>query len=127
MAVKNGRLIYPSEHEEQKGFINWFRHKFPHLLIFAVPNGEKRAISVAKRLKAEGVLAGVPDLFILLPDGETLILEMKREKGGRLSPQQKDFISKSETLGHTVLIGYGAKDASEKVLSYLIHKKDRQP
>ena len=44
-----------SEHSEQVGFVNWFRAKYPKVLIFAIPNGEKRSISVATRLKAEGV------------------------------------------------------------------------
>jgi hypothetical protein len=118
MDASNGRLIYPSEHEEQKGFVNWFRIKFPYLLMFAVPNGEKRAISVAKRLKAEGVLAGVPDLFILLPEGKTLIIEMNRQKGGKLSTEQKKVIAKITELGHPVIIGYGAEDASRKTLDY---------
>jgi len=54
----------PSEHSEQVGFINWFRVQYPRVLIFAIPNGEKRSISVAKRLKAEGVVRGIPDLYI---------------------------------------------------------------
>lgn len=48
--------IYPSEHDEQKALIKWARSKGIELL-FAIPNGGYRAISVAKRLKAEGVKA----------------------------------------------------------------------
>ena len=29
-----------SEHIEQVSFVNWFRDKYPHCIIFAVPNGE---------------------------------------------------------------------------------------
>jgi hypothetical protein len=43
----------------------------------------------------EGVSPGVPDLFI--PDW-LLWVEMKREKGGRVSPEQKDWISISTAL-----------------------------
>ena len=78
--------ISPSEHDEQVGFINWFRAKYSGVLIFAIPNGEKRAISVAKRLKAEGVVRGVPDLYV---PTWNLWIEMKRASGGRLSPDQK--------------------------------------
>jgi hypothetical protein len=46
----------PSEHSEQVGFVNWFNVQYPRVLIFAIPNGEKRSITVAKRLKAEGVV-----------------------------------------------------------------------
>ena len=72
----------PLEHAEQVGFLNWFRSRFPSVLIFAIPNGDHRAITTAKRLKAEGVTAGIPDLFIPQWD---LWVEMKRREGGRLS------------------------------------------
>jgi len=105
----------PSEHEEQVGFINWFRAKYPDVLIFAIPNGEKRAISVAKRLKAEGVVRGIPDLII--PQW-TLWVEMKRVSGGRLSPEQKSMIIYLESVGQTVIIGKGATDASKKIMEF---------
>ena len=106
----------PSEHEEQVGLVNWFRERFNGVLIFAIPNGEKRAISVAKRLKAEGVVRGVPDLFI--PEWN-LWVEMKRVQGGRLSPDQKNMISYLESIGQTVIVGKGARHASELILNYV--------
>jgi|TARA_R100001463_G_scaffold64861_5_gene118053 hypothetical protein len=108
--------ISPSEHDEQVGFINWFRAKYPSVLIFAIPNGEKRAISVAKRLKAEGVVRGVPDLYV---PAWKLWIEMKRASGGRLSPDQKEMINYLESIGNTVIIGKGASDASKKVLEFM--------
>ena len=108
--------ISPSEHSEQVGFINWFRAKYPDVLIFAIPNGEKRAISVAKRLKMEGVVRGVPDLFV---PAWTLWIEMKRVSGGRLSPEQKQMISYLEGVKHTVIVGKGATDASQQVLKFI--------
>jgi hypothetical protein len=108
--------ISPSEHDEQVGFINWFRAKYPSVLIFAIPNGEKRAISVAKRLKAEGVVRGVPDLYV---PAWKLWIEMKRASGGRLSPDQKEMINYLESIGNTVIIGKGASDASKKVLDFM--------
>lgn len=111
----------PTEHLEQVGLVQWFRLAYPHLLMFAIPNGEKRAISVAKRLKAEGVVSGVPDLAICLPNGQMLWVEMKRIKGSRLSQEQKEVHELLENLDHSVIIGYGAKDASEKIIIFL-HK-----
>ena len=108
--------ISPSEHSEQVGFINWFRSQYPEILIFAIPNGEKRAISVAKRLKAEGVVRGVPDLFI---PAWNLWIEMKRVSGGRLSTDQKQMISYLENIGHTVIIGKGATDASQNIRKFM--------
>lgn len=108
--------ISPSEHSEQVGFINWFRAKYSQVLIFAIPNGEKRAISVAKRLKMEGVVRGVPDLFV---PAWNLWIEMKRVSGGRLSPDQKQMIEYLEGARHTVIVGKGATDASQQVLKFM--------
>jgi|TARA_B110000211_G_scaffold57297_1_gene64014 hypothetical protein len=85
------------------------------VLIFAIPNGEKRAITVAKRLKAEGVVRGIPDLFI--PQWN-LWVEMKRVSGGRLSPEQKGMIGYLEGVGHKVIVGKGAADASKQILEF---------
>ena len=110
----------PSEHSEQVGFINWFRVKYPQVLIFAIPNGEKRAITVAKRLKAEGVVRGIPDLYI---PAWNLWVEMKRISGGRLSPEQKGMIQYLEGIGQKVIVGKGAADASRQILEFLEEKK----
>tara|TARA_R110000823_G_scaffold305033_1_gene426854 strand:- start:229 stop:495 length:267 start_codon:yes stop_codon:yes gene_type:complete len=85
-------------------------------LIFAIPNGEKRAISVAKRLKMEGVVRGVPDLFV---PAWNLWIEMKRVSGGRLSPDQKQMIEYLEGARHTVIVAKGATDASQQVLKFM--------
>ena len=104
---------YPSEHDEQVGFVNWFRTKFPKVLIFAIPNGGKRSIGAGKKFKAEGVVAGIPDLFIPAWD---VWVEMKRESGGRLSPDQREMIKYLESEGYHVIVGKGAKDASKQIM-----------
>ena len=104
---------YPSEHDEQVGFVNWFRTRFPKVLIFAIPNGGKRSIGAGKKFKAEGVVAGVPDLFIPAWD---VWVEMKRKTGGRLSPDQKEMIKYLESEGYKVIVGKGATDASRQIM-----------
>ena len=103
----------PSEHDEQAGFVQWFRAKWPRVLVFAIPNGGKRSIVTAKRLRREGVTPGVPDLYI---PAWGIWIEMKRQKGGRTSPDQDAMIQYLEEIGHTVIVGYGAMDASDKLL-----------
>ncbi len=115
-AAMRSTVSLPSEHDEQAGFIQWFRAKWPRVLIFAIPNGGKRNISTAKKLKLEGVVPGVPDLFI---PAWGIWIEMKRQKGGRTSSDQDDMISYLESIGHRVIVGYGATDASDKLLSLL--------
>ena len=64
-------------------------------------------------LKAEGVQAGVPDLFV---PAWSLWIEMKRETGGTVSPAQRDWIAYLEGIGHTVIVGRGFDDAREQVI-----------
>ena len=106
----------PSEHAEQVGFVRWFRAKWPRVMIFAIPNGGKRNITTAKLLVKEGVVAGIPDLFI---PAWGIWVEMKRQKGGRLSPDQEAMITYLESIGHRVVVGLGALDASDKLLRVL--------
>jgi hypothetical protein len=110
----------PTEHEEQVGLLQWWKNRFPTILLFSIPNGGKRAISVAKRLKAEGQTPGIPDLFC---PKYLLWVEMKRTKGGKLSPEQEKIIKYLKLIGHTVIIGKGATDASKQILTFL---KDKQ-
>jgi hypothetical protein len=105
-----------SESDEQIGFVNWFEGAFTGVRIFHIPNGGHRAISVAKKLKAEGVKAGVPDLYV---PAWKLWIEMKRTKGGRLSAEQKEWIAYLTGLGDSVIVGNGATDASRQVLAFL--------
>ena len=113
--MKCSETKFPSEHEEQVGFVNWFRAKFPGVLIYAIPNGGHRAVSVGKSLNAEGVTPGVPDLHI---PAWGLWVEMKRVKGGKLSDDQMGMIGYLESIGQKVIVGRGARDASEQVLRF---------
>ena len=106
-----------SEHEHQKLFINWFRLNYKDYIIGAIPNGGKRNILEAKRLKEEGVLSGLCDLICIL-DNDIVFIEMKK-RNGKLNPNQKELIPKIENLGFTVLIGYGFLDAKDKFEQYL--------
>lgn len=106
----------PSEHAEQVTFVNWFRLQYPDVLIFAIPNGEKRHIATAIKLKEEGVVSGIPDLYI--PEWKIWI-EMKRSKGGKISKEQKSIIDYLiNVVGDVVILGYGYKDAQEKLALY---------
>ena len=108
MASDNTVLKVPTEHQEQVMLIQWFRRTYPEVRIFAIPNGEKRSQSAGARLKAEGVSAGVPDLFI--PAWNTWV-ELKRSKGGRVSAEQKSWIAYLESVGHKAFICAGCDSA----------------
>lgn len=113
------KTIIASEHIEQVRLVNWFRDNFPEpdYIIFAVPNGGTRGAREAVRLKQEGVKAGVSDI-IILTHGKVIFLEMKKVNT-KASPKQKEFHKNLEYLGFVSIIGYGATDASEKILEVL--------
>ena len=98
---------------EQIGFVRWFRNRYRGVLIFHIPNGGARHIVTGKRLQEEGAVAGIPDLFI--PEWLCWI-EMKRKDGGTVSFEQKRIHEYLKKIGHTVIIGNGATDASEKII-----------
>ena len=102
----------PTEHEEQRELVRWFRQTWPGVRIFAIPNGGARSKATAGRLKAEGVSPGVPDLFI---PAWGLWVEMKRSKGGSLSPEQKDWIEYLTICGYRCIVAKGADDAMTQI------------
>lgn len=110
-------LMHPtptdSEHAHQRALVAWFRQTFPDQTLFAIPNGGKRGAATAGRLKLEGVLPGVPDLFWL---EARCWIEMKTPTG-RLAPSQREFLARAEAAGYRTVVGYGFDDAREKVLA----------
>jgi hypothetical protein len=109
-----------SEASHQEGFLNWFHQKFPGVLIYHCPNGEHRSISTGIRLKKLGVIRGIPDLFI--PSWK-IYLELKRENGGIISPEQKKVMEYLTRVGYTCMVCHGATDASIQVLNFLKEKQ----
>lgn len=106
----------PTEHEEQREFVRWFRQGYKDVRIFAIPNGGQRSITTATKLKVEGVSAGVPDLFI---PAWGLWVEMKRTKGGSVSAEQKDWIAYLEKCGYTCVVAKGADEAKKTILGFV--------
>lgn len=118
------------EHEEQTKLIDWWEGAAQSfdalpLHLFAIPNGGMRNIIVAKRLKAEGVRSGVPDLFLALPRGvfHGLFIEMKKPSGGVVSKSQKEYHKLLLKSGYQVVVCNGFIEAKQTICSYLSEKK----
>lgn len=114
-----------TEHQDQAAFIHWCHlHERQHPAlkwIYAIPNGGARHIVVAQKLKAEGVKRGVPDLFLPYPSGgyHGLYMEAKRERGGQVSPEQKEWIAYLREAGYMVCVCRGFEELKASVLMYL--------
>lgn len=112
----------PTEHEEQREFVAWFRRQYPDVRIFAIPNGGSRSQREGGRFKLEGVSAGVPDLYI---PAWRAWLEMKRQKGGSLSPEQKDWRDYLQFIGDTWMVAKGCEDAKKQITELFIELSQR--
>ena len=110
----------PTEDQEQAFFVAWFRAQFPNVLIHSIPNGDMRHMGVALRMVRTGVVKGIPDLFI--PEWRVWV-EMKRRRGGRVRPEQKEVIAYLERVGYTVFVGKGFEDARDKILNFRKEKR----
>jgi hypothetical protein len=81
----------PSEDHEQMMFVKWFRQNLKPVRIFAIPSGGHRHIAVATKMKATGTVRGIPDMFV---PSWLLWIEMKRQKGGKVDPDQAALLEK---------------------------------
>ncbi|MDL2315485.1 VRR-NUC domain-containing protein [Desulfovibrio sp. OttesenSCG-928-A18] len=112
------------EHEEQVALVARCRemeNQYPELtLLYAVPNGGHRHVAVAAKLKAEGVKAGVPDLFLPVPRNpfHGLYIELKAA-WGTVSDSQRRMLRALEKQGYACVVAYGWIAAWEEIEAYL--------
>jgi len=133
MKLHNQRKNKDLEHLEQCRVVEWVRQRvdtgaFAELdLLFAVPNGGKRDIRTAKKLKDEGVRRGVPDLMLPVSRGGYggLFLEMK-VKGGKVSKEQKDFMERVKEQGFFCAVVWDGLEAIELIDSYISGKMGKE-
>lgn len=94
------------EHNLQVVCVRWFRLQYPKHIIFAIPNGGQRNVVVAAKMKAEGVLAGVPDLFMPHPTKwyKGLFIEMKNGSKGRVSAAQMQLMMQLKRLDYACAV-----------------------
>lgn len=125
MRVTKTTPVIPTEDAEQAMLFRWaalMQRQYPELRwLHAIPNGGYRAPATAKRLKATGVKAGVPDVFLPVPKGGApgLWIEMKRTRGGVISPEQAEWIAGLAAHGHRVVVARGFEAARVAIVEYL--------
>jgi len=136
-----------SEHGEQAALFAWAAacHNVGIvgadrlMQMYAIPNGGKRDPKTAAMLKAEGVRTGVPDVCLpvaVFADAGGphyqyfsesfpfagvfcgLYIEMKKVKGGVLSPEQKERMDGLRN-GYAVARANGWQQARDLVIAYL--------
>jgi len=89
--------------------------------MFHIPNGGSRHKVEARKLKEQGVKAGVPDVCLPVARGgyHGLYVELKRIKGGKVSSDQQDWIKALAAEGYMAVVCRGWNEAAEAILKYL--------
>ncbi len=116
----------PLEHDEQVALFAWadaMQGEHPELaMLFAIPNGGARHPAVAAQLKAEGVKAGVPDVFLACARGRWhgLFVELKRaDRSNHATSAQRAWMEMLRRYGYATMVCYGATEAINAIMGYL--------
>ena len=121
----NGRKRGSPEHDEQVKLFQWAEQnldRWDGVLwdMFSIPNAGKRSKRVGAYMVAEGLKAGIPDLFLPVPVGTYpgLFIEMK-VNGNRPSAEQVKRIGRLRLRGYRVVVAYSASEAQGWIELYL--------
>lgn len=119
MTTENEKKRIPTEAMEQKALCEWLRKKgIKHFSTsMGVWFGKKNFRYIAS-LKTRGFEVGVPDLVILLDNGVTAFIELKRREKSvsNVRESQKEWIEWLEKHGYPVRVCYGAVEAIKFIL-----------
>ena len=110
-----------SEHDTQAAFFRWASfQRIPGLeQMHAIPNGGARHPAVARKLKAEGVKPGVPDVYWPVVRGAFigLAIEFKQADAGP-SKEQRVRINNLQLEGWCVCLCWNWEAAARTVQGY---------
>jgi len=109
-----------SESNQQEIVVKYLRLAYPEALYCASAGGMRTSYLQAIKMKRTGYVKGFPDLFIYEPRGEFhgLAIEMKKEKGGTASPEQKEWQEQLRNRNYCSYICKGSEDAIKRIDEY---------
>lgn len=113
------------EYEDQVAIFKWARHyqrKYPELhLLNGSLNGVRLTIGQAVKAKKAGMKKGFPDISLPVPKSRYhgLYIELKKEKGGRVSPDQKEKLELLRIFGNFACVCEGRFAAIDVIKKYL--------
>ena len=119
------KMPVPTESAEQQALFRWARAssgKHPELrLMYHIPNEGKRNPATGRRMRAEGLRRGVPDICLPVARGgyHGLYIELKRRKGGRVSPEQDQWLNDLRKAGYMAIVSKGWEEAAVSISWYL--------
>ena len=116
---------------EQAKVIAWARaneNNYPYLwMLHSSLNGLKRTKNAQGKAKQQGMLSGVPDLFLPVKNNNFvgLYIEMKSTKG-RVSVEQSRYLKCAAENGYSVVVCYSAVDAINTIKAHLEQQNNQQ-
>lgn len=102
------KAVTPTELAEVQALRKRLYYAAPSVQVVAVPNAARRTQWEARRAKQEGLVAGFPDLICLAPGGLMAFVEMKRVRGGTVSENQSEWITRLNEYGFPAAVCKGA-------------------
>jgi hypothetical protein len=104
----------------QRQLVQWAKQFGWGQMLFHIPNETTSGQGWVIRNRQMGCRKGVPDLMLAYPKGgrHGLFIEMKKP-GGRLSNEQKKWLSNLNTLGYEAKCCYGWEEARDVIQGYL--------
>lgn len=119
VTLKKKVQTVPTEEHEQIVFVTWLKKQ--GYWLSASANGGSRNLFEAVKLKRMGVSAGYPDVFVPLvtPQFSGFFLEMKRVKGGKVSPNQVEWLNYLRSQGYYAEVARGAEEAKDMFKFYI--------
>jgi hypothetical protein len=114
------KITSESEANQQEIVIKYLRLAYPDALYCASAGGMWTSDSQRIKMARAGYVKGFPDLFIYEPRGEFhgLAIEMKKEKGGVASPEQKRWQEQLRNRGYCSYICKGNEEAIKVIDEY---------
>lgn len=113
------------ESKIQQEIFVFFHNTYPKYIIHSVPNGlqiplpESEKARVLSQMTNIGMVNGISDLIIHLPNGKCVMCEVKNEKGAQ-SEAQKKIEAKINAIGGNYILVRSLEEFKEKITPFLI-------
>jgi hypothetical protein len=113
-----------TEHAEQAALFNWAQLQENYQPVLRLLNSSQNGMMCSKqqaaKAKKAGMKRGIPDINFPVSRGgyHGLFIELKKI-GGRVSPEQKIWLSDLRDQGYMAVVCYGFDEARQTIEEYL--------
>lgn len=119
--AKQRKAPIQREHNLQTACVQWARLQYPKMIVFAIPNGAFCGYKQGRKLVAEGMQKGIPDLCVALPRKgyHGLFIEMKAGKKGVVREEQTEMMIKLKDAGYQCAVCRSFEQFQSIINSYI--------